>query len=93
MHGRANGTATGLRPRLFDLHRRIAAPASRRESNPRFFKAQNVLADVLAHNKISLRDVLYINDLHWIFDSAPGTITGCRLIRLPDEANKVRPVA
>jgi hypothetical protein len=63
MHGRANGTATGLRPRLFDLRRRIAAPASRRESNPRFFKAENALADVLAHDEFSLRDALYVNDL------------------------------
>src|SRR5581483_3236987 len=48
--------------------------SSLRESNPRFFKAENALADVLAHDKISLRDVFYINGLRPIFDSAPGTI-------------------
>jgi len=50
------------------------APASRRESNPRFFKAENVLADVLAQDEISLRDALFIKCLRSMFDSAPGTI-------------------
>jgi hypothetical protein len=52
---------------------RDRASAWRRESNPRFFKAEIALASVLAHVEISLRDTLHIKYLCSICDSAPGT--------------------
>jgi hypothetical protein len=58
----ARGSRPASRCWAYDLPCRIER-AMPTESNPRFFKAENVLAQLLAHGEISLRDALYIKAL------------------------------